>query len=169
MQNFKNPALSFCMETWNEHSEIHENLDFFSFQNVLNCKKNLCLPEKQSGKSYRKQRNHTMILVNLFIYPKQFGSNLNTIAIAFSICTTGLSTNRACEVILPRAVLPVEIENTVIIVFIARICLKLTKEKLNCLNSSEIRMEKSWKWKATLLCNNGFTLSEPDVTLQMAA
>ena len=56
---------------------------------------------------------------------------------------------------------------TPIIIFIAWICWKFAKEKLNCLNSHEVRIGKnSRSEKTTLLCN-GFT-SQRDCDLEMA-
>ena len=42
--------------------------------------------------------------------------------------------------------------------FIAWIHLKLTKEKVNCLNSYEIRIGKSWRYEKTTSLRNGLTL-----------
>ena len=49
-----------------------------------------------------------------------------------------------CEVgEMTEGSIPATGKKTVITVFIARICWKLTKEKLNCLNSYKIRILKS--------------------------
>ena len=69
---------------------------------------------------------------------------INTTITVFSICTgniaRGLST-----VQWPRVILPVQIEKTVTVALIARICLKLIQKKLNCLNPQKIRTGKCWK------------------------
>ena len=52
------------------------------------------------------------------------------------------------------------VKKIVIIVFIARICYKITKEQLSSLNSHEIRIGKSWRWEKPMsLCNGYVTLT----------
>ena len=55
----------------------------------------------------------------------------------------GLSTDQVCEVgEMTEDSIPATGKKNSITIFIARICWKLTKEKLNCLNSYKIRILK---------------------------
>ena len=103
---------------------------------------------------------------------------------AFSICMTvpltafSMCTGKYCPksqyqpsllgwlVLMPWEYSPIHIEKTVIVVFIERICLKLTKEKLDCLNFHEIRIGQILRQEKTTLFSNGFTFPGCNFTLE---
>ena len=65
--------------------------------------------------------------------------------------------NKACGVgAITEGNRSVKIKKTAIIVFIARICSKLTKDKLKSFNSHEIRIGKGWTKKE--LCHFALAL-----------